>query len=249
MPRQRGVKQRSLYSMKIFNDKVSMKKCGIYKIECIANGRYYIGGTASTFRKRLSEHLKTLRRNMHDNILLQQEFNRYSEAAFLFNIIKITEIEKVQEEEREILHSHYGNTLCLNQTTNVGGGFTLENTTVKLRHREGLLKSYENPELLEVRRQQGQKNASKMREAVGGEKWKQAHLEGVRALATRPEWLETVRARAVAMRKKVGTDLGEVFESLQMAEQITGAHRSSIRKVIAGKCKTAKGRKWFFLND
>lgn len=64
------------------------KSPGIYKITCIANGKIYIGST-NNFDTRWREHRRKLRLNSHQNKYLQRAWNKYSEAAFTFEIVEL----------------------------------------------------------------------------------------------------------------------------------------------------------------
>lgn len=62
---------------------------GVYVLDCIANGKKYIGSAAKCFKKRLREHLAMLRKGTHHSRHLQQAWNKYGEAGFQFNILEI----------------------------------------------------------------------------------------------------------------------------------------------------------------
>lgn len=70
----------------------------IYKITNKVNGKVYIGQTIN-FRKRSKEHFSTLRKNIHRNSYLQHSYNKYGEAAFQINIIKVCSHEELDELE------------------------------------------------------------------------------------------------------------------------------------------------------
>lgn len=60
----------------------------IYKIVNKENKKFYIGSTTE-YHRRSKEHLYYLRNNMHYNIYLQEDYNKYGEDAFEFQIIEI----------------------------------------------------------------------------------------------------------------------------------------------------------------
>lgn len=60
---------------------------GIYEIRCLANGRFYIG-SAVNLRERWHRHVVTLRRGEHHNFYLQQAWNKYGDAQFLFSVLE-----------------------------------------------------------------------------------------------------------------------------------------------------------------
>ncbi|MBE2919373.1 helix-turn-helix domain-containing protein [Anoxybacillus flavithermus] len=81
---------------------------GIYKITNIKTGKIYIG-SAVDLRRRFYAHLKSLRRNAHDNKYLQNAWNKYGEDSFSFDVIEIVEDkEKLLEVEQKWIDQ----TLC-----------------------------------------------------------------------------------------------------------------------------------------
>jgi len=76
-----------------------MPKHYIYKIECLINGRVYIGQTKNK-TKRLQEHKRTLEKNEHHSISLQRAWNKYGKKNFSFEIIEECDSSNVDERER-----------------------------------------------------------------------------------------------------------------------------------------------------
>lgn len=64
-----------------------MLRSGIYKIENIINGKFYIG-SAERLIKRKNNHLCYLRNGTHTNIKLQRAWDKYGEDCFKFSIIE-----------------------------------------------------------------------------------------------------------------------------------------------------------------
>jgi group I intron endonuclease len=60
---------------------------GVYKIENINNGKFYIGSAAKSFRSRESHHFGELKRGVHPNRILQRSFIKHGESAFVFSIL------------------------------------------------------------------------------------------------------------------------------------------------------------------
>ncbi|SRR5216683_7072770 len=60
---------------------------GIYKITCTANKKVYIG-SAVDLRRRKNEHFRALRQNRHHSLHLQRAWNKYGEAAFVFEVLE-----------------------------------------------------------------------------------------------------------------------------------------------------------------
>lgn len=94
-----------------------MQKYYIYKIQCTANNRIYIGQTKNLNRRK-REHFGDLRRNQHHSILLQRAFNKYGEESFIHSVIE--ECTKENVDEREVYWIDYYD------STNKYKGFNLE---------------------------------------------------------------------------------------------------------------------------
>lgn len=75
---------------------------GIYRIYNKVNGKFYIGST-SNFRKRMREHLHSLRKNKHVNNYLQHAFNKYGEENFIFEVYENVDIDDLIAVEQMIL--------------------------------------------------------------------------------------------------------------------------------------------------
>jgi predicted GIY-YIG superfamily endonuclease len=79
---------------------------GIYKITCIKNGRVYIG-ESKCMRMRWSSHKSDLRRdNAKTNTLLQEDWDKFGEQAFVFEVLEELPKDKDVLLEREY---HYIN--------------------------------------------------------------------------------------------------------------------------------------------
>lgn len=82
--------------MKYFASKTDLLKSGIYKIINTHSNRVYIGQTIRTFKERWNEHSSCLLNDNHDNIFLQNDYNKCKKELerdpFLeFSILEITE--------------------------------------------------------------------------------------------------------------------------------------------------------------
>lgn len=76
-------------------------KCGVYKITCLENNMFYIG-SSKHIEKRWKEHKKDLNLNHHANMFLQEDWNKYGEISFKFEIL-----EETSEEERYNVEQKY----------------------------------------------------------------------------------------------------------------------------------------------
>jgi len=59
----------------------------VYKIRNIKIGTVYIG-QSSTYSKRWHTHKSRLRNNRHENLQLQEDYNKYGKEAFVFEVIE-----------------------------------------------------------------------------------------------------------------------------------------------------------------
>lgn len=73
----------------------------IYKIETLNNHKYYIGSTIN-FKKRKTEHLKSLKSNKHHSKYLQRVYNKYGENNLIFSIV-----EEIQDKNNLIIREQY----------------------------------------------------------------------------------------------------------------------------------------------
>lgn len=87
-------------------DKNKLYASGLYRILNKKNGVFYLGA-ASIFLERLKYHKNHLAINIHDNILLQDDYNIYGVNNFVFDVLKVSsstsDYLKILEEESKIL--------------------------------------------------------------------------------------------------------------------------------------------------
>lgn len=89
------------------------KRWGIYKITNKVNGKFYIGSSRN-IDKRLREHKRELRLNIHINPHLQSAWNKYGSENFTFEIILLieNEEEKTNKKLRDIETDYILKTKC-----------------------------------------------------------------------------------------------------------------------------------------
>jgi group I intron endonuclease len=66
-------------------------KSGIYKIECLKNGKIYIGQSNESsggMGNRIKNHIKELSNDVHLNKYLQSDWNQIGEDQFIFSIVE-----------------------------------------------------------------------------------------------------------------------------------------------------------------
>ena len=64
------------------------KVSGIYTITNNVTGKLYIGESLDIYRRWHDEHIPQLRKNRHYNKELQNDFNKYGEENFCFEILE-----------------------------------------------------------------------------------------------------------------------------------------------------------------
>ena len=79
----------------------SSLKSGLYLICCLSTKKYYIG-CSNHVQRRLTAHKAKLKRQCHENRMLQKDFDQYGEQNFLFQKLYLgvgsdkTELEKLE---------------------------------------------------------------------------------------------------------------------------------------------------------
>lgn len=74
---------------------------GIYQIECLVNHKKYIGQSKVAIGTRKNAHFLNLRRGIHYNREMQNDYNKYGEGNFEFSLIEeVEDITKLDEREK-----------------------------------------------------------------------------------------------------------------------------------------------------
>lgn len=79
--------------------KQNLKKSGIYCIINIKNNKRYIGSSKNIYQ-RLLKHRSLLRKNKHQNIKLQNSWNKYKENNFDYYILELCKKNKLCKKEQ-----------------------------------------------------------------------------------------------------------------------------------------------------
>ncbi|RPH25970.1 MAG: hypothetical protein EHM93_19770 [Bacteroidales bacterium] len=75
---------------------------GVYIITNIKNGKRYVGSSRNIYH-RLRRHLSNLRKNIHGNPKLQEDFNIYGEDIFISSIVTSTPSAELLKEEQDYI--------------------------------------------------------------------------------------------------------------------------------------------------
>lgn len=76
---------------------------GVYRIQCLANGKFYIGSTGVSIRKRWGQHVSSLTHGKHPNPSLQASWNKYGESSFVFGVVEQCSPESSLERESHFI--------------------------------------------------------------------------------------------------------------------------------------------------
>lgn len=108
--------------------------CGIYKITNLTNNKVYIGQSVDILNKRWPLHVCLLNNGTHDNIHLQNAWNKYGENNFEFSIIiRCEQIELNDYEKHYIsLYKSYNPEFGYNLTLGGEGCIPTEETKKKM---------------------------------------------------------------------------------------------------------------------
>lgn len=79
------------------------KVSGIYMILNSVNNKCYIG-SSKNLMQRLMKHRSLLRKNKHDNILLQNTYNKYSEKVLIISILEFCSEDNLTSREQHYIN-------------------------------------------------------------------------------------------------------------------------------------------------
>lgn len=90
---------------------------GIYMIKCIASGRIYIGQSVN-IKGRAQEHRRALEKGIHNNRIMQNNFNKYGQKKFIIKVVEeIKDTKKLTN--RENYWANYYNSFDKNKGFNI----------------------------------------------------------------------------------------------------------------------------------
>ena len=101
-----------------------MSIIGVYRIECVPTGRYYVGSSCDV-AKRKKRHLRDLRQGNHHNAFLQRVFDKYGEESLAFKVKRTENIEEALILEQHFLYKCLFDKKAMNIGIHAGGGDNL----------------------------------------------------------------------------------------------------------------------------
>jgi group I intron endonuclease len=174
----------------------------IYQITNMMNGKYYIGSSAS-FERRVWSHKYELKNGTHKNPKLQAAWNKYGEAAFVFEILEtVAEGESQLACEDRYLTGKVGLPECYNIN------FYAEHSRLGIPHSDESKAKISNKVQAAVAEGRGGKflpseeTRRKMSEALKGNQCAKGHKRT-------PEEIEKIRERAMGNQIWLGKSHSE----------------------------------------
>lgn len=222
-------------------------KSGIYCIENTLNNKKYIGQSVNIY-DRWYKHKHSLEQGVHDNDFLQKSWNKHGKECFRFYILE--ECDKDSLDEREKYYIELYNTLDENYGYNLkkGGQDGVISIYGKIKQRESLKKAYQNPDLIELRKQDALKQWSNP-EIIAKHMGKNNGMYGrTHTVEAREKIAQAQKGRKSPKRINIPVycvELNRVFESAAEAKKELNIN-SPILEVCYGNRKTAGGYHWEF---
>jgi group I intron endonuclease len=94
---------------------------GVYQVRCKVNSWIYIGGSERSRLNRWSCHRAQLRTGVHYSKKLQEDWSKYGEKKFVFEVLEDCSKKKVRDREQYYLDLHFGKK-CYNVQPNARSG-------------------------------------------------------------------------------------------------------------------------------
>lgn len=143
-----------------------MKAC-LYKLECLATSKYYIGSTTCTLKERLKKHRASSKETRKQNSPLYTHFREVGWEHARLSVLTEVEVETRRDllalERTEILR-HLGSPLCLNHNRPIiSREEKKEMDAVQGKKRRAENKDRERQRLIEWRKRNPEKRAEQAR--------------------------------------------------------------------------------------
>lgn len=224
-----------------------MKRCGIYQIRNLVNGKVYIGSSVN-IDKRWTKHKKDLTEDVHHSSHLQKSFNKYGIASFVFELLESVQRNFLIEKEQMYLDAirsydrDKGYNICIKAHSPLG---LKRSDATKENIRQSKLGTIRGPHTEDTKR--------KISDAQSGSKgyWygRDDHpLIGHKHTDTTKQLLAEANYRTVEQYTLQGEFIKE-WPSPIIIQQTLGFGKSTIGKCCRGNYKQAFGYKWKYKNN
>ena len=107
-------------NIKNWGEYSNKKVSGIYSITNIANGKIYIGQSIDLYNRNYG-HTTVLKRNKEHNPHLQNAWNKYGEASFVYKPILFCEKEELERYERGLIKAYKSQDRKIGYNVTAGG--------------------------------------------------------------------------------------------------------------------------------
>jgi group I intron endonuclease len=204
---------------------------GVYCIENTINGKVYIG-SSKNLQKRIRKHLNTLRNNTHDNIHLQNAWNKDEEDAFSIRIIcsVLNEVNLTSVEQYFLdLYQAYDRSKGYNKSCEAKITYLSEETKEKLRM-ANLGKRY-SPET----------NAKKASHGIDNGFFGKSHT-----LETK---MKIAKSRGSDTQPFICIETGETFTFFLEAAKKLNAREATISECLKGNLYVSNGFHFIYVKD
>jgi group I intron endonuclease len=197
---------------------------GVYQIKNLVNGKFYIGGTTEGFNKRFGRHVRGLRSGKHDNMRLQNDYNKYGIRVFEFSILEIVKNKEdcvsCEQKWMNALKPEYN--MCPNAGISTGFKFSEES---KLKLSEQRI---------------GNKNALGNKNCLGrklSEETKQKISNSNKGRKVTEEQRRKMSENNTAKRKIICITTGEIFSSIMEAAKFYNIQGTNISTCCSKRYK------------
>lgn len=247
---------------------------GIYKITCLATGKFYIGSSINLKRRRFY-HFYELRNNKHANVHMQKAYNKYGSKNFVFEVIEFF-LETCTQKEALIVEQKYLNGL---KPYNHKIGFNMSKFAGRPTQRKGFKHSKETLELYS-RQRKGKKKSENfkqtlsrmykgksMKERTNDPNWiSQRTGKTMKEITGDPNWVDPKigKSRPPELIKKLSEERQGTGNPSYNPELVTLKHKNgttysktryewrneygiTVSKLLSGKLKSNYG--WSLLNQ
>lgn len=214
----------------------------VYKIENLANGKFYIGSSVDV-RIRFCTHRRELRTGTHHCQPLQRTWAKYGEHCFKFEIVEnVASRDELFSAENRWLDVHYGRPHCYNTGTRAGAAF------MGRKHADDAKQKVSQAQKGKQHRL-GHTNSPKHRQrisaAMKGKEKSPEHVEKIRQRMLGTSYAKgrivTDEMRARFERPVLEVASGLTFPSVKAAAQHFGLDRPNVSRALKSATPLKRG--------